>query len=486
MNEAQDSTEKKPRSIFRAEALDQLSSPEQLEQLLQVTNRKSWITLATLGFLILVVLLWSVFGRIPVTVNGTGILIYPRQVMPFQASVQGQLSSMNIAVGDRVQAGQVIATVSVPDIAQRLDQERMRLERMEVRHATLVELQQKRLGLETKALQHRRDVLEDRISSAKAMAKALRVKNQTYIAKQSTVINDYLATQTELEQNLEKRYQSFERLLDSQLASEEMVLQAYQKLVDVRIKKSDLELEAQQLELKRLETEEAYGEQQQRISELTTQLQEISIDETRLKQQEFEEAAELDIQIQETLRSIARLEKTLKKGGEIVNAHDGVILEIAAIPGEIVRAGETLGFIEAENPGSELIAVGFFSVGDGKKVEKGMSVNVTPSTVKRGRHGSIAGVVSEVSAFPVSTDSVAAVVGNSEVASQLTQSQPRIQVYTRLTVDDRTPSGYQWTSGNGPELAITSGTTAQVRTTVTHIRPISYVIPVLRNWAGVH
>ena len=72
------------------------------------------------------------------------------------------------------------------------------------------------------------------------------------------------------------------------------------KFVDVRIKKSDLELEAQQLELKRLETEEAYGEQQQRISELTTQLQEISIDETRLKQQEFEEAAELDIQIQET------------------------------------------------------------------------------------------------------------------------------------------------------------------------------------------
>ena len=277
MNEAQDSTGKKPRNIFRAEALDQLSSPEQLEQLLQVTNRKSWITLATLGFLIFMVLLWSIFGRIPVTVNGTGILIYPRQVMPFQASVQGQLSSMNIAVGDRVQAGQVIATVSVPDIAQRLDQERMRLERMEVRHATLVELQQKRLGLETEALQHKRDVLKDRISSAKAMANALRAKNQTYIAKQSTVINDYLATQTELEQNLEKRYQSFERLLDSQLASEEMVLQAYQKLVDVRIKKSDLELEAQQLELKRLETEEAYGEQQQRIAELVNQKQILGI-----------------------------------------------------------------------------------------------------------------------------------------------------------------------------------------------------------------
>ena len=486
MSEAKESTGNKPRSIFRAEALDQLSSPEQLEQLLQVTNRKSWITLATVGFLIFAVLLWSVFGRIPVTVSGTAILIYPRQVVPFQASTEGQLSLINISVGDHVLAGQVIATVSVPDVAHRLEQENARLERMELRHVTLVELQQTRLGLETEALQTKRPVLEDRISSAKAMAKALRVKTKTYIAKQSTVIHDYLAAQTELEQTLEKRYQSFKRLLDSQLASEEMVLQAYQKLIDVRIKKSDLELEAQQLELKRLETEEAYAEQQQRIAELTTQLQEISIDETRLKQQEFEEAAELDIQIQETLRSIARLEKTLKKGGEIVNAQDGIVLEIAAIPGEIVRAGETLGFIEAEDSSSELIAVGLFNVGDGKKIKKGMPVNITPSTVKRERHGSLKGVVLEVSAFPVSTDSVAAIVGNVEVASQLTRSQPRIQVFTRLTVDEETPSGYEWTSGDGPELAITSGTTAQVRTTVAYFRPISYVIPILRNWAGVY
>ena len=486
MTDGEEKTGKKPRSIFRAEALDQLSSPEQLEQLLQVTNRKSWITLATVGFLVVATLLWSIFGRIPVTVSGNGILIYPRQVMPFQASTEGQLASMNIAVGDRVQAGQVIATISVPDIAQRLEQEHARLERMEARHETLVELQQKRLSLETEALQRKRQVLGERITSAKAMAKALRTKNETYIAKQYTVIQDYLSAQAELEQTLDKRYQSFKRLLDSQLASEEMVLQAYQKLIDVRIKKSDLELEAQQLELKRLETEEAYVEQQQRIAELTTQLQEISIDETRLKQKEFEEAAELDIQIQETLRSIARLEKTLKKGGEIVNAHDGIVLEIGAIPGEIVRAGETLGFIEAEDAASVLMAVGFFNVGDGKKIQKGMSVNVTPSTVKRQRHGSITGIVSEVSAFPVSTDSVAAVVGNHEAASQLTQSQPRIQVYTRLTLDEKTPSGYKWTSGEGPDMAITSGTTAEVRATVKYFRPISYVIPILRKWAGVH
>lgn len=486
MSEEKNKASPKPRSIFRAEALDQLSSPEQLEQLLQVTGRKSWITLGTIGVLLGAVLVWSIFGRIPVTVSGTGILIYPRHVMPFQASTAGQLASLNFAVGDRVQAGQVIATISVPEIAQRLEQEITRLERMEARHSTITDLQNKRLGLETEALHRKRAMLKDRIDTAKAMAQALRTKNETYMAKQHTVLNDYLKAQTELEETLGKRYQSFKRLLESQLTSDEMVLQAYQKLVDVRIKKSDLELEAQQLELKKLETEEAYAEQKNRIAEFTAQLQEISIDETRLKQKGFEEAAELDIQIQDALRNIARLEKSLKKGGEIVNTHNGVVLEISAVLGEFVRAGETLGFIEAEDSDSKLMAVGYFKVGDGKKIRLGMPVNITPSTVKRERYGSIIGVIADVSAFPVSTDAVVAVVGNQEVAAELTRTQSRIQVYASLKIDQDTVSGYGWTSGGGPDMTISSGTTAKVRATVQYFRPISYVIPLLRRWSGIN
>lgn len=64
-------------SIFRKESLERLSSPEQLDQLMQVVNAKSWIPLATLGSLVMLALIWSVFGRIPTTAIGKGTLVHP-------------------------------------------------------------------------------------------------------------------------------------------------------------------------------------------------------------------------------------------------------------------------------------------------------------------------------------------------------------------------------------------------------------------------
>jgi hypothetical protein len=62
-------------SIFRKESLERLSSPEQLDQLMQVVTPRSWIPLATLGTLIGLVVLWAIFGRIPITMVGRGVIV---------------------------------------------------------------------------------------------------------------------------------------------------------------------------------------------------------------------------------------------------------------------------------------------------------------------------------------------------------------------------------------------------------------------------
>lgn len=64
-------------SIFRKESLERLSSPEQLDQLMQIVTPSSWIPLASLGTLVLLAIAWSIFGRIPITTTGEGILVYP-------------------------------------------------------------------------------------------------------------------------------------------------------------------------------------------------------------------------------------------------------------------------------------------------------------------------------------------------------------------------------------------------------------------------
>ncbi|WP_416669610.1 hypothetical protein [Egbenema bharatensis] len=62
-------------SIFRKESLERLSSPEQLDQLIQIVSPRSWLPLASLGMLIGLGFLWSVVGKIPITVSGRGVFV---------------------------------------------------------------------------------------------------------------------------------------------------------------------------------------------------------------------------------------------------------------------------------------------------------------------------------------------------------------------------------------------------------------------------
>lgn len=63
-------------SLFRKEALERLSSPEQLDQLMRIVTPRSWLPMSALGALIAGGLVWSIVGRIPVTTTGSGALVY--------------------------------------------------------------------------------------------------------------------------------------------------------------------------------------------------------------------------------------------------------------------------------------------------------------------------------------------------------------------------------------------------------------------------
>jgi hypothetical protein len=62
-------------SLFRQEALDKISSPEQLDQLLQVVSLKDWLPLVSLGFVVAIALIWSIFGKVPLTAEAKGLLL---------------------------------------------------------------------------------------------------------------------------------------------------------------------------------------------------------------------------------------------------------------------------------------------------------------------------------------------------------------------------------------------------------------------------
>src|SRR6516225_7105315 len=105
--------ERSPEKIFRAAALQRLSSPEQLDQLVGITRPADWLAALVIGILLGAVAIWSVIGRIPTRVSGEGILISEAgRFVDVVSAVGGRLGSVDVSVGDHVVQDQVIAQIS--------------------------------------------------------------------------------------------------------------------------------------------------------------------------------------------------------------------------------------------------------------------------------------------------------------------------------------------------------------------------------------
>jgi hypothetical protein len=101
--------------LFREAALEQLSSPERLDQLLQVTRPTGWVALLACGLLLLAALLWGLFGSVSVKVAGQGVLIGPGGVKDVVALTAGQVVAIHFDAWDTIEAGQVVASVAEPN-----------------------------------------------------------------------------------------------------------------------------------------------------------------------------------------------------------------------------------------------------------------------------------------------------------------------------------------------------------------------------------
>lgn len=98
--------------MFRKAALDKVSSPEQLDLMMQVTSPLGWLALATIGGILSIVLAWSVVGSIPDLVDGQGVLLRGERLFEIKAGAGGTIVRLDVTPGTNVTAGQVIAVIS--------------------------------------------------------------------------------------------------------------------------------------------------------------------------------------------------------------------------------------------------------------------------------------------------------------------------------------------------------------------------------------
>lgn len=528
--------------LFREEALERLSSPEQLDRLMRVVSPQTWLPLVSMGCLVVAAGVWGVVGRIPLTVTGTGVLIRPRNVVQFQASSAGQLLNLSIKPGDRVKLGQVLATIDQSALKQELELEKAKLVELQGQKQNTERLQKQQIAQELKTLDSQQKDLEESLrresvaprlrdetlltleQKRQSFEESLRREQITPTLRQQTLaalgekrksLRQRKQQISSLLQTLQQRLQTRRSLFEQKVISQDLLLQSEQEYLNTQTQLSDIEPQLKELEVQQTNTERDYIQSLNKVDELKNSIQELKIQKTtaerdyrqslnkidelktkikdiesqktKLSQQDLEKSIDKTNQIQEVKDKIAQLKLKLANDSQIVSQYDGYVLETSVVPGQVVGAGNRLGAIEAEDSQAKLESIVYLADKDGKQIKSGMTVQVTPSVVKRERYGGIVGVVTKVSPFPVTTQDISAMVGNEELAKSLAgENGARVQVFVQLKEDSTTNSGYKWSSSKGPSLKISSGTTTLVRVKVGEVAPISYIIPIFRTWTGVY
>ncbi|MGK7896026.1 MAG: NHLP bacteriocin system secretion protein [Xenococcus sp. (in: cyanobacteria)] len=475
------------RSIFRQQALDRLSSPERLDRLMQVVSPKDWLPLGGLVVFAILAVLWSIFGKIPITVTGKGILINPRRLVQLQSPISGELKALKIRDGQCVEKDEILAIIDPSDKKQQLQQQRDKLSQLTQQTAKTTLVRKQKTELEIETITAERTSLQQRLQDAQKLTPPLQKDGLNSIAQQRRSLQQGLKDAEELTPILEQRVTKQRELQKLGAISQERVLQAEQDYRQSRQQISEIQAQLQQLRLQETELQQKYRENLNNITQINAELEQLDSRSKQLEQDNLEANNREQNQIQEVEQAIARLQKEVVDKSIIKSSHTGCIVEITATVGQYVNPGTRLGNLQTGSEVREMMGVTYFAVEDGKKIQPGMPISITPDMVKRTRYGGIVGTITEVSPFPVTSEGATSVVGNPEIVQQLLgEAGGKIEAIAQLKFDSTNFSGYSWSSSNGPQLEISPGTTTTVRVTVEQRSPISFVLPILREWSGIN
>jgi HlyD family secretion protein len=413
--------------VFRAAAIERLSSPEQLDQLVKITRPFDWAAALAIGLAVAVVLVWSLIGHIATRTPGEGILIIGGgQVVDAVSAASGRLQSLNVDVNDRVSRDQVIARLAQTDSEQRYRNAVEVLHEREQQHTDLAATIERELEAKNKSFTALEAGLEQTIRATE--------KRVAYLTMVVGQLEGILAKGYETRRNVEERRHE--------------LTDAEQRVTDAKN------------EILRLKTH---------VLDLQTQR------ERDLQQSLF--------RVNEARRQMEQLAGELERSSEVVSPIDGRVIEVKVSAGSVLAVGTPV--VQIESEGLTLAAVVYVPPDRGKDVKPGMEVRVEPTTVRREEFGTMIGTVRSISDFPMTPQGMLAVLHNDTLVSRFSREGAPYAAVVDLQRDDQSVSSYRWSVGHGPPIRLTTGTLIRAEITTRLRRPIDLVLPSLKRWTGI-
>ncbi len=414
------------KAIFRKVSLDRLSSPEQIDYLLQVTTVRGWIALLALCAVLGAGLAWSLIGKMDTTVTGQGVISRLSGIDSEVAMAGGTVLDIDVQVGDLVKKGQVLAHVAQPDLREKLKQAQEQI---------------------TQAQEDRNKNLAER--AADDAAKSLAIHKQI------------ASTQKQISDTLDQiRYAKEQIPVDEQLVAKGLITK--QTAITDRQKVASLETNIQ-------------GYQAQ-IAQLQSQ-------EVSMKNDSSQSNLSSADKIRGLIENYAMLQHDLQRASSVVAEQNGKVVEIPPYRGELVNAGDPIVNIEPL-PGAVQV-VGFIPAEKAKQLQPGMEVHISPFGVPKEEYGYIFGKVAYVGAFPASMPAIFATFSNHTIAQLMTAQGPVTEVHVTLRRNPATASGYSWSSAKGPDTDISTGSMCSLEVVSQRQHPIELLFPYVKKELGI-
>lgn len=413
-------------SIFRKASLDRLSSPEQLDELMHVTSLHTWLALGALVLLLSLTLAWGLEGSIPTSVAGSGVILRQGGVKNVVTRGSGVLLELNVKVGDRVEANQVVARVGQPAMVEKLNLARKMLERAKHERDVAMQLTSGEARLHVEAVKHQ-------IENAQGQIKEL--QNQLRLA------TEQVHTQ--------------EELLAKGLVTEQQAIHARQDVSRIQQEIASQEAQIKQFDAQRFEYE---SKPQENDSEARSHIAEME-------------------------RDLAQMEQEFEINSSVVSPYAGEVIELKAYPGGTIEAETPVLSIQPGTDSLEVLA--YVPSLQAKEIKPGMEAQISPSIVKREEYGFIRGTVLAVANFPSTKASLMRNFENDSLVTALTSEGAVTEVRVTMRVNPKTPSGFQWSSSEGPPLLLSSGTLCSLQVVTQRQKPLSLLLPFLKGKLGV-
>lgn len=144
-----------------------------LDEMIKVTDTRAWLGLFGIAALLILGIMWMIYGKVPSKVLGTGMLLNISGIEVISSNVSGTIHRLDIKVGNYIKKGQPIAYISQINMSNEVESTKKKIIELK---STNTEKQKMRISLEQQYNEQLNSLNKKKLALEKLLSKGIVVE----------------------------------------------------------------------------------------------------------------------------------------------------------------------------------------------------------------------------------------------------------------------------------------------------------------------